>query len=758
MALPSGTPSVDQNSVTTTANLSLDQAVFLERTKLLFSNIPATIVATLIVAPAIIYINWNFISHTIMLFWAMYMALTMVYRFSIFTLFKKKMSHENLHIWPKLFLFGTIITATGWGITGTHLILSDSLQQHMFTTMILAGLSAGGLATLTPLYSAVVCFTLFNMTPLMLTMISFGTGTHYTTSFLVFVFMAYMIISSARMAKTIHESISLRFQHDDALKDLAEEKQQTDELNINLKQQINERRIIEQHLEYSMSQLKATLESATDGILVIDNNEQVTSFNQNFIDLFKIPDTLMEMADFSQIQRHINAHLENKNQPSAINSKELVLLRLDDGRLIETVSKPQKIGEQIIGNVLSYRDATMRINSESSLQEAKTRAEIANKEKSDFLSRISHELRTPMNAILGFGHLLQENEKEHLDNDEKDFVSHICVAGTHLLHLIDDLLDISRIESGKLNINLCSVSCKNIISESMTLVQPSAQENNISISFKTELTDMPFIQADHTRCKQALVNLLSNAIKYNKKNGSVTLTVSASESHVRFEIKDTGIGISEENFHEIFQPFIRLKQTGTTKGTGIGLTITKRLIDVMNGTIGVDSKKGSGSTFWFELPKALEQDAAVPVHHIEHKQHTFNTMRKPHTILYVEDEPLNRALIASIVKQIPNTKLITASTGEEGLEIAISVQPDLILMDINLPGISGYEVLKTIKGEASFANTPVFALSANAMPEEINRGKEAGFFDYLIKPINIDNTRLLLSNTLSMIENGLIKD
>lgn len=756
MALPSGTPSVDNQSDSTIANVPMDQAIFLERTKLLFANIPATIIATIIVAPSIIYINWNIHDHVIMLMWGIYMALTMVYRYAIFSFFKTKMTHENLHIWTKLFLFGTILTALGWGVTGTHLLLSDSLQQHMFTTTILAGLSAGALATLTPLYSAFVFFTVINMTPMMITLLSFGTGVHYATSFLIFIFMAFMITSSARMSKTILDSISLRFQHDDALKDLAEKNQQADELNLNLRQQINERGIIEQHLEYSMSQLKATLESATDGILVIDNDEQVTNFNQSFIDLFNIPDTIMEMADFSQIQHHINAHLKDKNQLSPLDTDKLILLKLDDERLIEAISKPQKIGSQTIGKVLSYRDVTIRINSESSLQKAKNKAEIANKEKSDFLSRISHELRTPLNAILGFGHLLQEDENQHLDNDEKDYASHICVAGTHLLHLIDDLLDISRIESGKLNINLCSVACESIINESMTLIQPAAKENNISVSFETELTDMPYIQADHTRCKQALVNLLSNAIKYNNKGGSVTLTLSENTTHVLFEIKDTGIGISEENFHDIFQPFIRLKQTGKTKGTGIGLTITKRLIDIMNGSIGVKSEQGKGSTFWFELPKAHEQEDASPTHNIEYKENTLNIMEKQHTILYVEDEPLNQALLKSIIKQIPNTKLITAASGEEGIDIALAEQPDLILMDINLPGISGYDVLKVIKNEKSFKNTPIFALSANAMPDEIQRGKDAGFFDYLIKPINIDNTRLLLINTLSLIESDLI--
>lgn len=754
MAPPAGTQATDYNSSTPELMSSpqLKESVSHEQTSLLFSNIPSTIVATFIIAPYIMYINWGINGQSTMLIWGFYMALTMAYRFAIYALYNKKGPLERNQTWNRLFLFGIVLTAIGWGIAGSIFLQSGELQQHMFTTVILAGLSAGALATLTPFYSAYVLFTLINMLPLMITLLIFGTPTHYTMAMLILVFMTFIITTSIKMKNSIHDAISLRFQHDDALKNVAQQKQKTDELNLNLRQQINERKIIEQHLEHSMSQLKATLESATDGILVIDNNEQVTNFNQSFIELFNIPQTLLEIADFSQIQRHISAHLKDKSQISTINTTDFSLLELDDGRLIEVFSKPQKIADNIIGNVLSYRDATMRIKSESSLQEAKLKAESANKEKSDFLSRVSHELRTPLNAILGFGHLLKEDKLKHLDKDEHDYVAHICLAGEHLLHLIDDLLDISRIESGKLNINLSAVSCNEIVRDSMALVQATAAANNIDINFKNELSCSPIVHADLTRSKQALVNLLSNAIKYNDKNGSITLALCANETHVRFQVTDTGVGIPKESLSEIFQPFRRLKQTNKTKGTGIGLTITKRLIDVMNGSMGVESETGKGSTFWFELPIASDEDNIRNSQNITFEGHKARSIKNKHTIVYIEDEALNQALMKSIINKIPNTHLTLASTGEEGLELILSEQPDLILLDINLPGISGYDVLKIIKNESLFDNTPIFALSANAMPDEIQRGKDAGFFDYLIKPINIDNMRILLTDTLSQLE------
>ncbi|MCK4710342.1 MAG: hypothetical protein KAU21_17125, partial [Gammaproteobacteria bacterium] len=269
MASPKGSPSDNSflNKQKPFDSSMREQAVFHNRTKLLFDNIPATIIATFIVAPCLMFVNWDIIDHSIMITWFIYMSATMAFRFTIYILFRRKKTQDfEPRLWVKLFALGTALTAIGWGVTGSTFILSDSLQQQMFTTIMLAGLSAGALATLTSFYTVFALFTLINMLPLVYSMINFATPFHYTTSALISIFLVFILGASTRMAKTIRDSISLQFQHDDALKDLAAKNQQADDLNLSLRQQINEREIIEQHLENSMSQLNATFESATDGI------------------------------------------------------------------------------------------------------------------------------------------------------------------------------------------------------------------------------------------------------------------------------------------------------------------------------------------------------------------------------------------------------------------------------------------------------------------------------------------------------------
>ena len=741
-------------------SLSLDQLVYLERIKMLFSGISTIASATFIGISTLMYVNWYIVPHTVMFVWFGYMCVVLIYRITLSQLFHKNIDydHANPASWAKFYLLGTVLTAIGWGIAGSLLLSEESLIQQMFTTILLAGLTAGALSTLSAVYSVYVAFLLITMTPLLIKLYSFGDDLHIATAVLVTLFVFFILSGARRMVHTINKSITLRFKHDAALKDIADKKQQTDELNVNLRQQIYEREIIERHLENSMSQLKATLESATDGILVVNNHDQITNYNRSFLELFTIPEELIELKDYNPIQDYIKSLLKD---PAGISSltpvNEALLLELEDGRLIETYWNPQRVGDNVIGGVFSYRDATTRIQSETSLQLAKNEAELANNQKSEFLSRISHELRTPLNAILGFSELLRTEKSQHFDDDEKDYLTHICSAGEHLLNLIDDLLDISRIESGKLNIKLTGISCQDVVEESLAMVQQTAHHHRVKIELENDNSQLPPVLADQTRCKQALVNLLSNAIKYNHKDGVVKLKLYSTGKHVRFEIRDSGPGIEKEKHKEIFQPFTRLKQTEKTQGTGIGLTITKRLVDVMNGNIGVESEPGSGSLFWFELPIATDQDSSAPNISFENTTENITRMKNMHTILYVEDEPLNQALVRSIIKQIPNTELITAATGEEGIELALTQKPDLILMDLNLPGISGYDALEVIKQEPDFTSTPVFAVSANAMPEEIERGKTAGFLDYLIKPINIENTRNLLSNTLSILEDSADK-
>jgi CheY-like chemotaxis protein len=335
--------------------------------------------------------------------------------------------------------------------------------------------------------------------------------------------------------------------------------------------------------------------------------------------------------------------------------------------------------------------------------------------------------------------------------DDADYISHICRASEHLMNLIDDLLDISRIEAGRLNITLKSIPVKNIISESLAIVQSMADAAHIKIIDHASTAEMPHILADHTRTKQSLVNLLTNAIKYNNKNGTVTLALKPSGRLLRFEITDTGPGIAADQHQTIFQPFTRLKSSEYIKGTGIGLTITRRLIDAMNGTIGLNSTPGSGSTFWFELP--LTEAEEVQTTETQDFLDTYiGNVKNPFSILYIEDEPLNQALVRSIIKQLPETELTTAVSAEEGIEYVREKMPDIILMDINLPGINGFEALKILQAETDLSRTVVYAVSANAMPDEISRGKQAGFHDYLIKPIDIDNTRRMLTKTLKELD------
>jgi PAS domain S-box-containing protein len=397
------------------------------------------------------------------------------------------------------------------------------------------------------------------------------------------------------------------------------------------------------------------------------------------------------------------------------------------------------------GVFAAARDVTERKRFEWALQEtnvklegAKSAAEKANLAKSDFLSSMSHELRTPLNAILGFAQLMG-SASPLPTTSQKNNIDQILQAGWYLLKLINEILDLAGIESGKLSLSLESVSLSEIMRECQAMMEPQAEQRGISMTFPR--FDNPiFVSADRTRLKQIVINLLSNAIKYNKEQGTVVVdyTVIAPE-RIRFSVKDSGVGLTPEKLAQLFQPFNRLGQeAGGVSGTGIGLVVTKRLAELMEGVIGVESTVGEGSVFWCDLNSAAAPEVAIKTGETENLVPLQTPSVAPrYSLLYVEDNPANMKLIEQLIERRPDIRLVTANNATLGIELARTIQPDVILMDINLPVISGIKALKILQEDPSTAHIPIVALSANAIPRDIAKGLEEGFFRYITKPIKV---------------------
>ena len=421
------------------------------------------------------------------------------------------------------------------------------------------------------------------------------------------------------------------------------------------------------------------------------------------------------------------------------------------------------------GVFAAARDVTERKRLDQVLQEkneelegARAVAEKANLAKSNFLSSMSHELRTPLNAILGFAQLMGSSTPPPTPLQKRN-VDQILKAGWYLLELINEILDLALIESGKVTMSREPVSLGEVMLECQAMIEPQARERGIGMHFPR--FDSPcFIHADRTRVKQVLINLIFNAIKYNSPAGSVTVECSPSPpDSIRISIRDTGAGLDAGKLAQLFQPFNRLgRETGTEEGTGMGLVVSKRLVELMGGTIGVDSVVGAGSVFWIELDLTLAPQLAIRnVQAADVPRATPPQGTQLHTLLYVEDNPANLELVEQLIGRRSDLRLLSAVDGKLGVALARAELPEVILMDLNLPGISGHEALAILRQDPATARIPVIALSANAMPRDIEKGLEAGFFSYLTKPIKVDEFMQALDLALlfakSEIEHSTLK-
>jgi signal transduction histidine kinase/AmiR/NasT family two-component response regulator len=434
---------------------------------------------------------------------------------------------------------------------------------------------------------------------------------------------------------------------------------------------------------------------------------------------------------------------------------ELTYIRKDGSRFgaVVSVTALRDAQDVIIGYLLIGTDNTARQAVEveralldqalqdknAELESAKFVAEKANLAKSDFLSSMSHELRTPLSAILGFAQLMDSGSPLPTPSQKRS-IDQILQAGWYLLELINEILDLALIESGKLSLSLEPILLTEVVRECQAMIEPQAQKRDIRMAFP-QFETRYFVKAERTRVKQVLINLLSNAIKYNKVGGAVVVACTASTTdRIRISVKDTGEGLTPDKLTQLFQPFNRLgKEAGIEEGTGIGLVVSKRLVELMNGVIGVESAVGVGSVFWIELNLTIEPElaggAAEPTAVARAQVHVDGQSR---TLLYVEDNPANLMLVEDLIARRPDIRLLTARDGNRGIEIARVSRPDVILMDINLPGISGIEALRMLADDPITAHIPVVALSANAIPRDIAKGLEAGFFRYLTKPIKVN--------------------
>jgi len=511
---------------------------------------------------------------------------------------------------------------------------------------------------------------------------------------------------------------------------------------------ITERKQMEAATRRANAHLASAVESIPDAFALYDEQDHVVMVNSAFRQTFcrglagaitgETFSTILASCartgvfvtdDVDQLSTRLAANHRNPGDTIELRTTSQQIFRLHEQHTPEG------------GTVSLYVDITADALREEELRKAQLQAEAASAAKSEFLSSMSHELRTPLNAILGFTELVRRDRKEPLSNRQLARLDHVQRGGEHLLRLIDDILDLSRIEAGRVTISLEPVVVSTLVLEVVSQLSPLATRQHIALRYDDGIDGDPVVSADRTRLSQILMNFGSNALKYGHSGGHATFHVTRPvPGRLRLAVTDDGMGIPADKRDKIFEPFQRAGQeTGPIEGTGIGLAISKRLATLMGGAVGFTSEVGRGSTFWIELSEvAVMDDGVASRGRSEAHDSRFAREDGKHLLVYVEDNPSNIALMEAVIDDLAGIEMLTATTAEAGLELIRARRPDLVLMDINLPGMSGIEARRRLREDPETRNIPVIALSAAALPRDTIRANEVGFARYLTKPVKID--------------------
>ncbi len=733
--LPSGAPPDLAPALPATAlpAAAVSAAVRAARLQSHAASMPHTALASALVALVLVLVLGAAFDPAVLLAWVGALAAVTALRMAMN---RRYLRRPDAGPWLAVYRAGALASGVVWGCTALLARPAEGGALVMLS-FLLGGLSAGAMTlTLFDLVSA-LCFTLPALAPLALRFALAERNVPplvVVTGVLLALLLALFVVAARRAEREARALAAAR---------LAEA----------------ERRALAARSEAQLAEagrvLEVTLDSLAQGVLSIGADGRTNAWNRRLLELLQLPEAMMQgrptlqaLARWQIEQGHFGPALQRMDaggreglQRFVGGDRGAIAQRYERTRADGVVLEVQTHFAADGSLVRTFTDITERKATERALIAAKDEAERANRAKSEFLSRMSHELRTPLNAILGFGQLLEADRHDPLSAPQRTRVQEMQRGARHLLALINEVLDLARIESGALQLKLEPVALAPLVDECLRLVAPVAQERGVALAPPGAPLPTLHALADRLRLGQVLLNLLGNAIKYNRHGGVVRVQVRSEDGWLRLEVIDDGPGIAGAQQARLFQAFERLDAEGSNvEGAGIGLALSKWLVDLMHGEIGVASELGRGSTFWVRLaacgaaPVSALAPAAPPV---TAPAPLAPADDRPRRVLYIEDNPVNQVLMEGMLAHRPGIALLQAERPEDGLALALDARPDLVLLDIQLPGMDGFEVLRRLRAHPATREIPVVAVSANAMPADIDAARRAGFDDYLTKPLEL---------------------